>query len=135
MNAPNPDSIARLIGGDNGCPMVWLRSLIAVALALLVTVTSQEMAILRGQTGAVGTAVLCIGEVAVEVAVDADGKPVGPRHICPDCALNVIVALATPDLPQRVVIGRALTLLPVHDIHAAEAQRLIPSARGPPVIA
>lgn len=114
--------------------MVWLRSLIAIALALLVTVTSQEMAILRGQTGAVGTTVLCIGEVAVEVAVDADGKPVGPRHICPDCALNVIVALATPDLPQRIVIGRALTLLPVHDIHAAEAQRLIPSARGPPVI-
>ena len=44
--------------------MVWLRSLIAIALALLVTVTSQEMAILRGQTGAVGTT----EDVGVETA-------------------------------------------------------------------
>lgn len=72
------------------------RSLAGIALALMLALTSGAMAVARGQTHAAGQVVLCTGSGPVTVAVDADGQPIGPAHICPDCALGFFAAVSEP---------------------------------------
>ncbi|WP_353533273.1 hypothetical protein [Cognatishimia sp. WU-CL00825] len=48
------------------------------------------MAIARGLPAAAGYMELCTGTGAVTVAVDAQGEPTGPSHLCPECALAVM---------------------------------------------
>lgn len=80
------------------------RPIAAFVLAFLLLVTSQSMAVARGtMVDATGTMVLCTGTGPITVLMDENGDPIGPRHICPDCALSVIAGLAeafvlsTPD--------------------------------------
>ena len=101
-------------------------------LVLLVVVTSQQMALLRGQTQPVGVAVFCLNETTTEVPIGPDGAPVSYPHICPDCALNVIVALEPPQDTCRHVTGETIA-------YGFEARHVQPflrvlsaSARGPP---
>ncbi len=113
--------------------MIRLRLISAMLLSLLVAVTSQEMALLRGQTKAVGVAVLCIDDQAISVSVDADGKPIKPSHFCPDCALNVMVAVADAPTQVQAVVGRSRSLLPVTVSVSVGKAVPVPTARGPPV--
>ncbi|OUD09246.1 hypothetical protein BVC71_11155 [Marivivens niveibacter] len=107
--------------------------IIGFLLVLLVVVTSQQMAVLRGQTQPVGMAVLCIGQTAVEVPVGPDGEPVGHPHICPDCALNVIVAVDQPTMACREIDGQTIAFGYGKDAEPAFVRTLRASARGPPV--
>lgn len=66
----------------------------AIALALLLVLTAQSMAAARGMPGVSGSVVLCTGSGPLTILTDAEGQPVGPAHICPDCTLSSIVALA-----------------------------------------
>jgi hypothetical protein len=110
-----------------------LRPLAALLLALLLALTSGTMAVARGQATAVGTLVLCTGQGVVAVPVDAEGKPTGAAHICPDCALSLFAALsAPPPGPVRpaaavmpVSVASGVSLLPRRPGAA-------PRARGPP---
>lgn len=71
------------------------RPIAAFVLAFLLLVTSQSMAVARGtMVDATGTMVLCTGTGPITVLMDETGEPIGPRHICPDCALSVIAGLA-----------------------------------------
>ncbi|TNE67369.1 MAG: hypothetical protein EP336_07515 [Rhodobacteraceae bacterium] len=71
------------------------RTIKAVLVAFLLIVTSQSMAVARGtMRDATGAVVLCTGTGPITVLTDADGQPIGPSHICPDCALSVIAGLA-----------------------------------------
>ncbi len=72
--------------------MNLLRRLLAPALVAILVLTGQQLAMARGQAMAAGEAVLCIGGVAVSVPVDAQGNPVGPAPICPDCSAHLFVA-------------------------------------------
>ncbi|MRU16279.1 hypothetical protein FDP25_12625 [Roseovarius sp. A21] len=76
-----------------------MRTYLGFALALLLALTSQTMAVARGAPAPVGQAVLCTGTGPVTVLVDADGQPTGQVHICPDCALGLFNAL-TPTQPD-----------------------------------
>ena len=72
-------------------------------LALLLGLTGQSMAVARGAPPPVGVMVLCTGAGPLRVLVDETGAPVGPMHICPDCALSLFDAApaATPGSGPR----------------------------------
>lgn len=59
----------------------------ALALALLITVTSVTFAAARGQSPAVGTMEICTGTGPIHILVDENGEPTGGVMICPDFAL------------------------------------------------
>lgn len=75
--------------------MRFIRPILPVVAALLLLVTSQSMAVARGtMRDATGSMVLCTGTGPITVLMDENGEPIGPSHICPDCALSVIAGLA-----------------------------------------
>ncbi|MFD2740816.1 hypothetical protein ACFSUD_14630 [Sulfitobacter aestuarii] len=109
-----------------------LHMVIAVGLALMLGLTSQSMALARGNEAVTGQMVLCTGAGPVAVFVDAQGEPTDTPHICPDSALNLVfvLALPNPDRPQRLISARYHTVLPPPV--PASALRLLPPSRAPP---
>jgi len=108
------------------------RPFAALALALLLVFTAQSMAAARGMPGAAGAVVLCTGTGPVTILTDAEGQPVGPAHICPECTLSLIVAVAqhgvvpvAPLSPARVQWPAGTLLVTVTDLQPF-------SARDPP---
>ncbi|NIY77992.1 hypothetical protein HCZ23_00710 [Celeribacter sp. HF31] len=111
------------------------RTIKAVLVALLLIVTSQSMAVARGtMRDATGAVVLCTGTGPITVLTDADGQPIGPTHICPDCALSVIAGLAEAfDLPTPA--QNELRFSPPNlSYHAHETLPPRPRARAPPLV-
>jgi len=112
--------------------MTRLRAALSVLMALVIVVTAQELAVARGQPHAAGQIELCTGEGVLMVALDAQGNPVGPAHICPDAAMLLMAAWApsAPDPARPVHISRAGYLIAETrgglDIH------ITAQARGPP---
>jgi len=108
------------------------RSLLALALALVLVLTGQGMAVARGMSGPDGTMVICTGAGPVTVYVDADGTPMAPPHICPDCALSLIQTGVGGDpalyRPGAVTVWRVA--LP--QIRARGQMAVTAQARGPP---
>ncbi|WP_162617138.1 hypothetical protein [Litorivita pollutaquae] len=110
-----------------------MRSILAVLLALMLSLTGQSMAVARAATGPAGQITLCTGTGPITVLTDADGLPVPHPHICPDCAMTVFAGLAEPNLlpvpPQAVIMAEPMRArIDVPQSHIPEAQ-----ARGPPV--
>ncbi|OZB14516.1 MAG: hypothetical protein B7X55_11135 [Rhodobacterales bacterium 34-62-10] len=114
--------------------MLRSRSFVAIALALLLVLTAQSMALARGMPGAAGSVVLCTGTGPVTILTDAEGQPIGPAHICPDCALALIVTLPPCGVVAVHPMGRAEALT------FSAAPEVLPqgvrpfSARDPPVV-
>ena len=114
--------------------MLWSRPFAALALAFLLVVTAQSMAVARGMPGAAGSVVLCTGTGPVTILTDAEGQPIGPAHICPDCALALIVTLGQAEADVAHPMGRA-DALPVAAVAVVLPQRVRPfSARDPPAV-
>ncbi|MCX7644566.1 MAG: hypothetical protein N2Z62_04625 [Rhodobacteraceae bacterium] len=114
--------------------MTELRPLLACLCALILAATSAHMAVARAQAPAAGIVELCIGEQSVTFAVDAEGRPLGPRHLCPDC-VPAVTAAALPaaqgpvrpaTFPQRHV------LVPAPGPARPAATSAPPPARAPP---
>lgn len=102
--------------------MQWIFTrLLAGFLALTLLLTAETMAMARGAPVAVGEMVLCTGDGVITVATDAEGNPVAPAHVCPDC-LPFFGALHG----QRPADGPILTLAPA-DLTANPA-RMTPAA-------
>lgn len=110
-----------------------LRPVLIVVFALVLALTSGAMAVARGQTHTAGMIVLCTGTGPVAVAVDAKGQPVGPAHICPDCALSLIVALPAPDPAARALSASPVVFRPAPRPPAATPVPLSARARAPPL--
>ncbi|WP_133361326.1 DUF2946 family protein [Antarcticimicrobium luteum] len=109
-----------------------MRIYLALTLAAIMALTSQSMAVARGATDPTGQIVLCTGTGPVAVYVDEDGQPTGPPHICPDCALHLLAAVAAPDIAPA-----PLEISARRQVFAAAALRVssracVRSARGPP---
>ena len=101
-------------------------------LALLLVLTAQAMAVARGMPGVAGAMVLCTGSGPVAVLTDAEGQPVGPAHICPDCTLSLIVALAQAGPVTAHPMGRAVAV-PQPAVARLAARDIQPfGARDPP---
>ncbi|WP_126979382.1 hypothetical protein [Frigidibacter oleivorans] len=112
-----------------------LRSLATTLLILIVGVTSQSMAIARGQTRIADTVVICSGYGIVSIQVDAEGNPVGAPHICPDMALSL---LAAPEVAPPVLLrpeGGIRRVEPRDIARAAAGRAVAAQARGPPLFA
>lgn len=116
--------------------MMWrnIRTALAILLAVVTVLTSQQMAVARGQTRVGDQVVICSGYGITTAEVDENGNPVGPVHICPDMVLGIFAAL---DLPAPVLQrpeGRAeaLTLRPTETAKGRTAPAA--RARDPPVV-
>jgi hypothetical protein len=113
--------------------MLALRPFGGLILALVLALTSVTMAQARGQAMAVGQIVICSGGGIVSVPVDAEGRPTGPAHLCPDCALGLFAAApAAFGVLVRSADWRPQAPLPVPGIAPAAPTKTPQSARGPP---
>ncbi|HCP80938.1 MAG TPA: hypothetical protein DIT67_04870 [Octadecabacter sp.] len=107
---------------------------LSFVLALLIAVTSQQMAMARGMArDASGQVILCTGQGVQTVTLDAQGEPMGPVHICPDCALTLMGVTDTSIAADSAVIYiQTLAQTPVTALQIP----VIPTgtqARGPPL--
>jgi hypothetical protein len=105
-------------------------------LALIVALTSQQLALARGQADMAGSITLCSGGGFVTVAVDAKGNPVGPAHICPDGIAALFgVTAENPDLAWRHVPFRVVDPVRTALIEVPQDAVRTARARGPPPLA
>lgn len=116
--------------------MMRFRPLAGLLLALCLALTSVSLAVARVQPPMQQWVELCDGETGATVAVDADGRPVMPLHLCPDCiaAFAAQQLPAGPLLPARPVT-RAAPAARLAEVPPAPALSLpLAEARGPPVL-
>ena len=109
-------------------------------IALILTVTMAAMgfaaATARGQAMAGGQVlVLCSGGGLVQLTLDADGKPTGETHLCPDLAFSLIAAceIATPTASPPETLSEPLVARA--PLYLTLTPRPASQARGPPVSA
>jgi hypothetical protein len=107
---------------------------LSFTLALLIAVTSQQMAMARGMArDASGQVILCTSQGVISVTLDAQGEPIGVVHICPDCALTLMMFADAPIAAESAVIYiQTLAQTPVTALQIPH----IPTgaqARGPPL--
>lgn len=113
--------------------MRCMRAYLALALSLVLVLTSHSMAQARGMAAPAGEMVICTGSGYVTVLTDAEGQPVGPSHICPDCALSLFAALGGGfEAPVLPLSGGARVTFD-YSFVAPSLQVLRAHARGPPL--
>ena len=116
--------------------MTGLRAYLGIALALVMVLAGQALAVARAAPDAAGQIEICTGSGPVTVIVDADGQPTGATHICPECALALFQAITSSDGP---LLLRKLRWMPVQTIeftqHISTASAVSPCARAPPLAA
>lgn len=106
--------------------------MVSVLLALLIAVTAIHVGAMRGQAKAAGSIVVCTGTGPVSIAVDAQGRPVGPAHVCPDCVMTLLAAVDAPAVaPHRVAPCRRISFAAPR-VAVRPRARARPRARGPP---
>jgi hypothetical protein len=109
-----------------------LRIALLILLLPALAVTGLGGAWARGQAPAVGTVELCLGLTAVSLAVDAEGAPTAPPHLCGERALLLILALAEAS-PEARSAALALWSPPAPAAPLVQARRAaMARARGPP---
>ncbi len=110
-----------------------LRRSACLAVALILAVTSVGLAVARGQRVPAGLIEICTGAGTVMLALDAEGKPAGPVHLCPDAALFVAEGLPPPGPRPPDPRVRPVQVPAV----ASQSGRTAPTAtaRGPPAAA
>jgi len=113
--------------------MRLMSRLILILVLPVFLASSVTMAVARHQPRVAGEVWLCSGTGMVAMAVDADGNPVGPMQLCPDCTLTLSGLEGGADLLSEPL----LLVLPVRYL-APVALALpgdplpLPPARGPP---
>ncbi|MDO6728714.1 hypothetical protein Q4577_01705 [Marinovum sp. 2_MG-2023] len=110
----------------------FLRPFTGLFLALILGFTAQSMAVARGMSQPVDEIILCTGNGPVMMAVDENGNPTGPAHICPEFTLSVfqVGAAITAPLPRRYWVRINLVVSGAVDRAGHSAPQ--PQARGPP---
>lgn len=109
------------------------RQLTCLMLALVIGLTSVQLAAARGQPPAVGTVVICTGTGPVHILVDETGQPTGGVMVCPDYATAFFADIwAEGPVARRVEIWQDIWIVRGAALGArrnpVEAQ-----ARGPPI--
>ncbi|MTJ04803.1 MAG: hypothetical protein FH759_08955 [Sediminimonas qiaohouensis] len=106
----------------------------AIALALLLVLTGQSMALMRTAPDPAGQMVLCTGTGPITVLTDENGQPVGAPHICPDCAMSLFAAVpAAPEMPPRPAMRSEAAVVRA-PVSTRQAAYVVPSARDPPAL-
>ncbi|TDL81743.1 hypothetical protein E2L05_19665 [Meridianimarinicoccus aquatilis] len=114
--------------------MSRLRSSLALGLVCLIALTAVHVGAIRGQAKVAGSIVVCSSGGVVNVAVDADGRPVGPAHECPDCIMSVLAALdlTVPGAVDARQVSSAIWA--DHIQQELSREGLTANARGPPSV-
>lgn len=114
--------------------MQQLRPILALILSALLLITTQSMAVARGQMVPDGRMVLCTGAGSIVILTDANGQPTDVPHACPDCILTLT---AHGPLVSLLLIGSVESVglrwpapPPVSHTHPDYA----PLPRGPPLL-
>ena len=109
-----------------------LTRLTGLVLVLLLAVSGQGLAQGRGDTAAVGQAVICTGTGPVVIYLDDQGQPTGPPRYCPDFAMHGFDLAAS--VPLASAPARRLTRLPWSFSYPFPPAQAAPAAmaRGPP---
>ena len=108
------------------------RVILSAILALVLALTSQNMAVAKGANAAVDHVVICSGAGVSVIFVDANGDPTEAPHLCPDCLISVPLA-APSGLPGLPGVVRTAPALPLPERHLQIAAfRPVPPGRAPP---
>lgn len=85
---------------------------IAICVAVVLALTGQSMAAVRGAADATGKMVLCVGPQSVVVYMDEQRQPTQAPHFCPDCTLTLIDAarMGTAVSPAVLVPSPHITM-------------------------
>jgi hypothetical protein len=115
--------------------MTRLRQIVA-ALAILATcLTAGTTGAGRAQAQPTGEIVLCLDGAALAVPVDADGRPTGVSHWCPDCVLAPFAGLPAPVAMPAAPAGASAVPSAAERTGAPRAACApVPPARGPPFV-
>ncbi|AJE45581.1 hypothetical protein [Celeribacter indicus] len=101
--------------------------------ALLLIVTSQSMAVARGtMRDPAGAMILCTGSGPTMVYVDESGRPMGPRHICPEAALSILAGTGVAFVLAPPAQGLLRFVAPVQQPVFRSARAPAAQARDPP---
>jgi len=82
---------------------------ISIWLVVVLVLTGQSMAAVRGAADATGKMVLCVGTQSVVVYMDEQGQPTQAPRFCPDCTLTLIDAA-----PLCMAVSPSILVLPVY---------------------
>ncbi len=110
-----------------------LADLTAIFLAVCLAMTSLTMAVARGQARVAGEVVVCTGYGVTTLQVDANGRPTGAAHLCPDMVLGMMAALDSwpPALIRPESIGSVAFFAQPSYIVSRDGPMM--RARSPPV--
>lgn len=111
-----------------------LRKYASAFLALILTVSSLQMAIARHALMPVDHMVICSGEGAYTIALDAEGNPTDEVHYCPECIASALTAIEASAPEQAQPAATTLTLeAPAQSLPVPQVAWTCPQARGPPL--
>ncbi|MGB7319535.1 MAG: hypothetical protein WBC85_16345 [Planktotalea sp.] len=113
--------------------MKWTSHILGACMALVIALTAQSAAVARTMPDAAGQMVLCTGTGPMMVYFDENGEPTAPPHLCPDCALSLIISLENAEL---LIAASGAWLSQRHELATVVGPILhfgTPKARGPPV--
>lgn len=106
-----------------------------LGLTLAILLTAQVVGMARGQAQVAGEMVICSGGAVVTVQTDANGNPIGPVHICPDCAMTLLAAHAAPVWEITLPVSlRFIAWDPSESASVAPRPVIVAVARGPPSV-
>lgn len=111
---------------------MMLRAWISFTLVVMLLVTSQSMAAVRGASAATDQMVICSGTQTLTIYVDATGAPTAAPHFCPDCALADFASSAQPVWKAPHVVRPSYLSRSWHVPVRAQALRLGKQSRAPP---
>ncbi|AXQ94480.1 hypothetical protein D0Z66_12080 [Cereibacter sphaeroides] len=109
-----------------------MRPVLAFLLSLVLAAASLTVSAAHGQAAA-RQVVICTGHGVATIALDREGRPVGPLHPCPDCLAGLGTAVAPPFCPMpRAPLSRGEGLPRSAPVVAAGRPSPAPCARDPP---
>jgi hypothetical protein len=109
------------------------RSVFAILLALVLSLTSVSMALARGGMSVFGTMELCLDAAQVSVPIGPDGQPQTHSHICPDCTITLMIAPVAPII--SLIATRAIRLDLLVPLRTMTSILLLGGhGRGPPTL-
>lgn len=114
------------------CMTDFLRTCLALTLALLLGVTAQGAAVARGMPGASGQMELCTGTGPVMVYIDENGKPTAPPHLCPKFAPLLILSLGIADFDLSIAETAGRIDPDAVTVSVTDTDLPVAMARGPP---
>jgi len=111
----------------------WMRQITVLMVALVIGVTSVQLAAARGQPPATGTMVICTGTGPVHILVDQNGVPTGGVMICPDYAMAFFADVWSQVSDVRRIDSWQDVWVAQPGVQRADQMRVDSQARGPPL--